>query len=332
MQTDRQIEAPRETTPVQLLAVIVLYKMAPSESVSYQSLLLAMKHVAQEKLRLKVLFCDNTPGGQEPGALPEGVQYEAFSHNRGLADAYNRALEIARADSFDWLLTLDQDSTLPANFLSRLVEAVAGVADESSVAAVVPQITGEGRMLSPNYFLFGAFPRFFPKGSIGISPRETYAFNSASTLRVSALREIGGYDPLFWLDYCDAYMYRQLHLRGKQVFVAGNIQVEHQFSLFNIKQRVTVDRYQNVVDAGCAFWDLEFGTLAGLYHTATLVYRLYKHWRRGDDPEIRRVTLRTLKARIFQPRKRRIAQWKAAMQDRLGDRSLKTNFPSHPAS
>jgi glycosyltransferase involved in cell wall biosynthesis len=325
LQTDRQIETPREAKPLQLLAVIVLYKMTPSESVSFQTLQMARRDVEKNKLHLKVFFYDNTPGGQDPGFLPEGVQYEAAPQNRGLADAYNRALEIAKAEGFDWLLTLDQDSTLPSNFLSGLSEAVAGVAEDPSVAAVVPQITGAGRMLSPNYFLFNALPRFFPKGFIGISLRETYAFNSASTLRVSALHEIGGYDPHFWLDNSDAYMYRQLHLHGHRVFVAGNIQVEHQFSMFDMKESVTVARYQNIVAAGCAFWDLELGTLAGLYHTASLVYRVYKHWKRGDDPEIRRITLRLLKARIFKSRKQRIAQWKTAVENRLRDAPSQTH-------
>lgn len=290
-----------------------------------------MRQLNGSELRLKVFFYDNTPGGQDPGVLPEGIQYEAAYENRGLAEAYNRALEIAQAEGFDWLLTLDQDSALPTNFLSELTKAVALVAAVPTVAAVVPQITGEGRTLSPNYFIFSAIPRYFPEGFVGISSQDTYAFNSASTLRVSALREIGGYCPWFWLDNSDAYMYRQLHRRGKQIFVAGNIHVEHEFSMFNLKERVTPARYQSIVDAGCAFWDLELGTFAGIYHTVGLVYRVYKHWKRGDDPALREVTLGMLRRRLFQSRKQRIAQWKAAMESRLANLSVKTKAGRHPA-
>ena len=322
---------PPEPSPILLLAVIVLYKMAPADSVSFQTLQEANRRVVDESFRLKIILYDNTPGGQDFGELPSGVQYEAAGQNRGLADAYNRALEIAQAEGLNWLLTLDQDSALPSNFLTGLIEGVSSIADDPTVAAVVPQITGEGRMLSPNYFLFNALPRFFPKGFTGLSARETYAFNSASTLRVDALREVGGYNRLFWLDNSDAYMYRQLYLHGKRVFVAGNIQVEHEFSLFNVSERVSLARYQNIVEAGCAFWDLELGTFAGFYHTAALAYRVYKHWKRGDDPEIRRATLNILKRRIFQSRKRRIVEWKTNMENRLADPSAKANAEARPA-
>jgi glycosyltransferase involved in cell wall biosynthesis len=311
-------------SPIRLLAVIVLYKLTPAKSRSLQSLLAAKEEIAGDRFHLKIFLYDNTPGGQDPDALAEGVEYEAAHANRGLASAYNRALEIATEHNFDWFLTLDQDTTLPHSFLTALAHGIDQIAAISDVAAVVPQITGEGKMLSPNYFLFDVLPRFYPKGFIGIPPRDTYAFNSASTLRVSALREIGGYDPMFWLDNSDAYLYRRLHLHRKRVYVAGDIQVDHEFALFDIKQRVSLDRYQSIVDAGCAFWDLELGTIAGLYHTASLVYRLYNHWRRGDDPEIRRITRRTLWKRIFQSRKRRIEDWRRSVQlrqSRLGPNS-----------
>lgn len=317
-------------SPIRVFAVIVLYKVLPANSVSLQTLLAAKDWAQGERIDLQILLYDNTPGSQDPGVLPTGVHYESASENRGLADAYNRALEIAQMQGFEWLLTLDQDTVLPHSFLRALGSALDQVTAVPEVAAVVPQITGEGRMLSPNYFLFDVLPRFFPKGFRGISPRPTFAFNSASTLRIRALRDIGGYSPLFWLDNSDAYIYRQLHLHGRQVYVAGDIQVDHEFSMFDVKQRVSLARYQNIVDAGCAFWDLELGTLAGLYHTASLVYRLYKHWKRGDDPAIRKITRETLRRRIFQSRRRRIREWKRSLQatlprmlvDREPDRDL----------
>lgn len=301
--------SPSEPTPVLLFAVIVLYKVAPADSTSFRTLQAAHEQVNNHQLRLKIFFYDNTPGGQDPGILPEGAQYEAAPANRGLANAYNRAIEIAEQGEFSWLLTLDQDTTLPIEFLADLSEAIRNCAADPKVGAVVPQIVGEGRMLSPNYFRFDVLPRFYPVGYIGIAPRSTYAFNSAAALRVSALREIDGYHPLFWLDNSDASIFHRLSKHGKKVFVAGNIQVDHEFSMFDIRNRVSIERYRNILDAGCAFWDLELGTLAGLYHTASLVYRMYKHWKRGDDPAIRKETLACLKRRLFHSRTWRLRHW-----------------------
>lgn len=247
-----------------LFAVIVLYRLRPSESAAFKTLQTAISRGGSREMYVKVLLYDNTPGGCDPGALPEGVQYEAAKQNAGLAAAYNRALEIAEAEGFDWLLTLDQDTSLPEHFVSRLSEIADRISLNNSIAAIVPQITENGRALSPYWFRLGFIPRYFPIGFAGVPKQASSAFNSASTVRVSALRMIGGYNPRFWLDYSDFYLYRQLYRYGKRIYIAGDIQVEHQFSILDMNHRVTLARYKNILDAGCAFWDLELGWLAGL--------------------------------------------------------------------
>jgi GT2 family glycosyltransferase len=302
----------RVETPISIFAVIVLYKLAPESSASFQSLCRALKRVPPGAINLRVLLHDNTPNAGSPGTLPEFAIYNYSSTNRGIAEVYNNALEIATRDKFDWLLTLDQDTELPETFLSELVAVITKIASCSEIAAIVPQIVEHGRVLSPEYLLFNSFSRYFPIGFQGVSEKATFAFNSASTLRVNSLREIGGYDRLFWLDYSDASMYSRLHKGGKKVYVAGNIQVEHQFTMTDKKQRLTAARYRNIVNAGSALWDMELGTLAGLWHTVRLFFRLFKHWVRRDDRSIQGITFRMLVKRITQSRSRRIAEWEAA--------------------
>src|SRR5665213_2892228 len=193
------------SAPLTIFAIIVLYKMEWHESISFSTLQAAARYVPPDKVRLNILLYDNTPGGRRVGLLPEGVRYENAPHNTGLAVAYNHALEIAEAEGFDWLLTLDQDTSLPERFLFRLREVADVVSVDDSIAAIVPQITDNGRVLSPNWWLWDAIPRFFPLGFIGIARRASSAFNSASTLRISALRMIDGYNPRFWLDNLDSY-------------------------------------------------------------------------------------------------------------------------------
>lgn len=305
-----------DSRPVRLQAVIVLYKMTAQSSASFQTLQDAIKRVPQDKLSIGILLYDNTPDANLPGTLPEGVDYEQSANNSGLSKAYNRALEIAESRNCQWLLTLDQDTQLPADFLTKLCGIISRYQSSPDIVAVVPLIVEREKQLSPEYFLFDAIPRYVPRGFTGVSPRKTFAFNSASTLRVNALREIGGYNPLFWLDYSDAYIYSRLNASGKKIYVAGNIQVEHQFSMTDMWRRITPERYRTAVTAGCAFWDTEMGRLAGLHHTARLLLRLYKHWKRGDDPELRKITIKMLAQRLTQSRSRRIADWKAEMSSR----------------
>jgi glycosyltransferase involved in cell wall biosynthesis len=292
-----------------MIAVIVLYKMAPGQSASFSSLLTALAAVPAGDLQLKILLYDNTPNPNAPGPLPANTLYVAAADNAGLADAYNQALELAEAEGSAWLLTLDQDTDLPADFLIKVSSIARQVESTPVIAAIVPRITENGKVFSPYWFQAGAFPRWFRKDFAGVSSQAAFAFNSASTMRVSALRQVGGYSPWFWLDNSDAYMFRQLHRHGKQVFVAGNIEVVHSFSMVDIQSRVTPDRYRNILLAESAFWDMEMGVLAGLERTARLVVRACIHFGRRNSTEINSVTCEFLWRRLFWTKKRRLREW-----------------------
>jgi glycosyltransferase involved in cell wall biosynthesis len=306
--------SPSPQPATRLFAVIVMYKIRPHESLTLRTLLAAAGEVLSEELDLGILIWDNTPGGQNPGEIPNGVRYEAAPTNPGLARAYNRALEIARAEGYDWLLTLDQDSVLPSEFLIRVSQIAQEIKNIPSIAAIVPQITGNKRTLSPFWFSWTGIARRFNTGFTGVPSQAIIAFNSASTIRVTALRQIGGYNPLFWLDSSDHYMFRELHRHGKRVFVAGDIDVAHQFSMMDLQARVTPARYRNILLAESAFWDMELGALAGLERTARLMVRVYRHLRRNDSPELRAITYEFLVRRLFWTRRSRLRAWKAETQ------------------
>ena len=130
----------------------------------------------------------------------------------------------------------------------------------------------------------------FLAGYRGVPSQQVFAFNSASLLRVSALRQVGGYSPWFWLDNSDSFLYRQLAKYAKRVFVEGRLQVIHSFSMMNMQRNVSPDRYQNILLAESAFWDLEMNSLAGSERTLRLIVRMFKHSRRHDSPALRQLT------------------------------------------
>jgi glycosyltransferase involved in cell wall biosynthesis len=129
-------------------------------------------------------------------------------------------------------------------------------------------------------------------------------------LRVAALRQIGGYNPWFWLDNSDAVLYHQLHRYGKKVFVAGDIRIDHHFSMLDKKARMTTSRYHNVLMAESAFWDLAMNRLAGMERTARLIGRWCKQTIQGDSATFGKETAYALKRRLFYSRKSRIELWK----------------------
>lgn len=299
-------------SPVRVLAVIVLYNMLPNESVTFRTLRAAKSHVQSGMAEVKIVLYDNTPGGQDIEELPADVQYKADVSNGGLSKAYNYSLEIAYENGFDWLLTLDQDTALPVDFLGKLSDAMTFVTPLNAVAAIVPNVVGDGLVISPSIPLKAwAVWKHFPAEFIGVSMEKmTLAVNSASTFRVSALREIGGYDPRYWMDFSDVVMYHHLHEKNFRVFVAGNIHVEHEASVLDIKSRVSAGRYEEIDRAEEAFYDEYLGTREGMVLLLRLVYRLiYKLWKARVTLPYFKVGLTFLCRRIFWSRNRRLEDW-----------------------
>jgi GT2 family glycosyltransferase len=304
-----------------ILAVIVLYKTAPRDSVSVTSLARTFEAISRESLRLQVVLIDNSPeANAAPGIFEEEI-YLSVTENGGLARAYNVGLRMAQEQGFDWLLTLDQDTSLPEDFLLALGNAVSLVDADPQIAAVTPQIYGAGRPLSPYIFRWGAVPAWFPPGYIGVPNDTTYALNSASLLRVSTLRQVGGYDPRFWLDASDHAIFHALAAHGKRVYVAGNIQVQHELSVLDERNPMSAVRYENMLAAESAFWDLRRSMLANGERNARLAGRLVRQLRRGET-ELQRVSLKYLRLRLLHSRRYRLRRWERELVERLKDSAV----------
>lgn len=154
-----------------------------------------------------------------------------------------------------------------------------------------------------------------------------FAFNSGAMVRMDALRQVGGYTPWFWLDNSDTQLFRELHRHGKRVYIAGEVQVQHEFSLKNIKQRMTSERYEHALLSESAFWDLNMNRLAGWERTARLVMRLGKQWVRRDPTELRQITRNAAMARLFTSRSRRIEKWRESVRERFGTTLVSSMLP-----
>lgn len=308
-------EAQFDALPVSIFVVIVLYKMRPEQSVTYRMLLDAIVW-AKGCARVQVMLYDNTPGTiLEP--LPEGVHYVASPMNAGLSTAYNRAAAWAASAGFDWLLTLDQDTLLPETVLEQFASIAVRQQRNPKVAAIVPQLFLEERALSPNYFKAGMFPRYFAKCYQGLPEKAVYAFNSGSLVRISALQQIGGYSQLFWLDNSDTYIYRRFELAGLRVFVTGSIQLQHDFSMRDIKNKMSLKRYRDSLESGSTFWDIEMNWLQGIEQTTRLVRLYLSQVYRKRDPVIKQITKEVIWNRLTRSRKKRVQAWLAVQQARI---------------
>lgn len=208
-----------------MTVIIVLYQRTTQQSAAYQSLLRWMETAARTDLH--VLLYDNSPGAKDAGcALPHGVQYHAAEENRGLARAYNLALQVAAERKDEWLLLLDQDTSLTREYGEELTAVIEAVSSDASVAAVVPRLAWKGVVYSPESSLFdqlrSQFPHrshAFPEEQTGVQPKRLAAYNSGALLRVAALQAIGGFPAEFWLDYLDHAVFHLLALKNFRTYV-----------------------------------------------------------------------------------------------------------------
>jgi len=302
--------------PARIYAVIALYKMRPEDSTALITLLEAVSFARAGEAEVEILLYDNTPGGQKTDSLPPGVQYKANPENGALAAACNYGLQKAGAAGFEWLLTLNQDTTLPKDFLWKLCDAIDSISALPDVVAIVPSISSEGRVASP--FTVGkywTFTRHIPQGFVGIPEGDVFAANSVSTIKVSALDAIGGFDLRFPLDMIDFDIDYRLHRSNFRFFVAGNIHVDLELSTVDLRKRSSAARYEDYLGAEELFCDEYLGRGTSAAVVIKLIYRLaYKLRKSGGTFQYQKIVLRFLCRRLFYSRKHRMRTSKQAMR------------------
>lgn len=293
---------------IRILAVMVLYRQRADQSATLRALLPQMQAVAGLDVRC-VLF-DNGPEPAPPASLPAQVEYHAAARNEGLAGAYNYGLRRAVGGGYDWLLTLDQDTELPSHFLEAMRDAAGRLSQDESIAAIVPHLEDAGVPVSPARVGFARITTI-PAAFNGVPDGEARAFNSGALLRVSELQRLGGFNTGFWLSFLDGWLHREFHLRGKKIFVLGNVHAQHKLSLLNYRERLSLAHFRNFLSAESAFHDLYCGRLEGLLYTARLMGRLVHQAQRREAREILKITFANLLRRLTWSRRRRLAQWRA---------------------
>jgi GT2 family glycosyltransferase len=313
-----------------IFAVIVLYKQRPSTSVTVATLARALRE--NRAVDCDVLVHDNSPSGDiAPEGLPDGFRYYASPVNRGLYAAYEGARQLAKprrdgvpAKRYDWLLTLDQDTALPADFFKAIEPGLRAAENDPRIAAIVPHLAEGNRLLSPAWVgLSRTTP--MPASFSGVPTREARAFNSAALLRIEALDAIGGFDPCFWLDHLDSWLHHQLYVQGWRIYVLDSMHLEHHFSLLNYRERVSLAHLRNFLAAESAYFDEYCSPLAGVAHTLQLAGRLVKQALRRETREVRKATWRALRQRLTVAKSKRLAAWRAALGGWPGAGSLESH-------
>lgn len=303
---------------MRVLVIVVIYKIALTECQSIQGLLQNFARQPELHDSVRVLIWDNSPTPTMNAQLFPSFIYKHSLENIGVSGAYNRALKIAEETGCQWLLLLDQDTAIPTDFLPRMFTLGHKLLDQTEIAAIAPFLMDGGRILSP---LKAEFKRFRPLQQLveGVIPGHVSAANSGTMMRIDALRKIGGFNEDFWLDYSDAVVFHLLHEHGMQIYLAGDLVLQHKMTIIDFKDAMSPERYASLLAAEGAYWDKYRSVPEQALHTLRLIERAIRQKRRFDNSAFAKITFACFCKRLFLSKKHRLRWWKG--------QSLRRNMP-----
>lgn len=295
---------------MQILIVVVRYKTPVAESVTLRSLSATLAANPKLKENCEVLLWDNSPIALDNPNLPFPFLYRHSERNRGVSGAYNGALEQAEASGCPWLLLLDQDTSLPEGFLERMLGYSRELETDKRIATVVPFVQSNGMLVSPRRFGQWVRNHQIERSVSGPFREDAYAVNSGTLMRTESLRGVGGYSELFWLDLSDAYIFHMLHLQGKWMYIAGDLEVPHSIATLDFNANMSVARYRSFLAAESLYTEQFRPWPAKAVHTLWLLARAARQWRRYTNKGFAQSTLEFFWQRLLWTKRARERQWK----------------------
>ncbi|MDQ2657417.1 MAG: glycosyltransferase, partial [Bacteroidota bacterium] len=155
----------------------------------------------------------------------KNVTYRHDPLNHGVSTAYNTASVYAESKHKNWMLFLDQDTTVTVNFFEELLAAIDA---HRETVAFVPRLSDQKGVVSPFYFAFGRGKRINTEPSPLSLSRHRF-INSGLLVKLSAFRAVGGYDPEIPLDFSDISFGMRLMAITDHFWVLETI-LSHDFS------------------------------------------------------------------------------------------------------
>jgi GT2 family glycosyltransferase len=294
---------------MEILTVVVLYKMPLSDSQALRSLASGLNSDPGLKDCVEVLLWDNSPERLNECEIGFPCRYEHATRNAGVSGAYNGALKIAANLGCPWLLLLDQDTILPLDFLRRMLEYVRLVRSRPEIAAVLPTVWVNSRYMFPRRVCFNG-TRAYQETFTGKTREETTTANSGVLMRVSALQEIGGYSEEFNFEFSDLYVFHQLHRAGKRMWVAQDIRLDHKIAITDYGGEFTPERYRRFLVVEDAFVTLYKGTAENAAQALRLLARFSKQLIRYPDKRYARISLEYFVKKLLVSRTVRLKAWR----------------------
>jgi GT2 family glycosyltransferase len=317
---------------MQVVVVVVLYKVIPDNSATVRSLKAEIQAYSTLFNEIEILLWDNSPESLDVDDIPTGFAYIHSRANDGVSGAYNSALHRAMALSCPWLLLLDQDSELPLGYLQRLLDHAQMLLEAGKIAAIVPFVRSNDVLVSPRRSGWTLRSSQVEADASGVLVENGFAINSGTLMRVSALESIGGYSRLFWLDLSDQYVFRKLYQAGFVMYLAADLTIGHSIASSDYDRNMSVERYRSFLAAENLFTRTFHSALSNAAHDVVLLARAARQYRRYRNKAFAWSTLRSFRQRVFLSNHHGLNVWKNELGERnmplVGRQQTKRRLPS----
>jgi len=271
-------------------AVIVTYGRDPAEAAALPLMRawLRGESGSGSPMLAGLLVWDNSPTSSGVPAQA-GIAFRHDPSNGGTRAAYACAAANAADRGAQWVLFLDQDTVLPADFPERIGCAVrAASARNTPPAALVPRVVHNDRLVSPARITASGAVRPAPLSQTDVDgpdgPGRPTAIASGALVRTAELSAVLPAPVEFWLDYLDHWLFRRLLERGGTI-APIDCELRHSLSVAS-SAPLSAARFTNVLRAERAFVGRP-GLAVEFAYRLRLAARALR-WSRGA-PELSRI-------------------------------------------
>jgi len=230
-----------------VLFAIVTYKEKYFECLSYLSLLKSFEN-CNTGTELNVMVFDNTDQAHwNVGRPPQSrvrLHYFHQNDNRGISFAYNRIHDFAVKNNFEWIVFLDQDTTLS-------IEAYEVYCNKMSNSAqhllAVPIVYANTKILSPcsTNFYQKIFSNEIVSGIMDL--KHLTCINSGLMVNTKLYGSIGGYDENLKLDFCDHDFIERAKIKVDSIEIL-DVKFIQDFSTDNNTKAQSIFRYKIFIE------------------------------------------------------------------------------------
>jgi GT2 family glycosyltransferase len=225
-----------------ILFAIVTYKEKYFECLSFTSLVRSFRVFNEDKLN--VFIFDNTDLEDWKVEVNEiedlNINYFHQKDNRGISFAYNWINDFAIKNKFEWIVFLDQDTSLPIETYKVYLEKASNI---SNNPIAVPKVYSNKKIISPSKFIFYRSILFNKIDQNFYKFKNISCINSGLIIKTKLFESLGGYNEKLKLDFCDHDFIEKV--KKKICFLEIlNIDFIQDFSNDNNNKNQSINRYK----------------------------------------------------------------------------------------